>query len=149
MSFISKNLIHNIKLLSQILVSKLKSLQIRYVVVKVHGSWAEFREYYRQQVPVISPNLSSKTIFTPSFQIALLFNSLLSLNLSLQEGAKRLLAFTKRGVKTHSVSSQPHLFCTPIPDSYLHSHIHKKELIPRLTFTGLYLPKRRLSSVWL
>ncbi|OVA07863.1 tRNA/rRNA methyltransferase [Macleaya cordata] len=38
-----------------------------YVVVKIHGSWAEFRNYFRQQ-----------------------------------EGAKRLLAFTKRGTVTHS-----------------------------------------------
>ncbi|MCL7037970.1 hypothetical protein MKW94_018189 [Papaver nudicaule] len=38
-----------------------------YVVVKIHTSWAEFRNYYRQQ-----------------------------------EGAKRLLAFTKRGTSTHS-----------------------------------------------
>ncbi|RZC83113.1 hypothetical protein C5167_045901 [Papaver somniferum] len=38
-----------------------------YVVVKIHTSWAEFRNYYRQQ-----------------------------------EGAKRLLAFTKRGSWTHS-----------------------------------------------
>ncbi|XP_061370516.1 uncharacterized protein LOC133313196 [Gastrolobium bilobum] len=40
-----------------------------YVVVKVHDSWEDFRDYFRQQ-----------------------------------EGEKRLLAFTKRGTKIHSVS---------------------------------------------
>ncbi|KAL9258359.1 putative tRNA (cytidine(34)-2'-O)-methyltransferase [Drosera capensis] len=42
-------------------------LSISYVVVKVHESWAEFREYFLNQ-----------------------------------DGQKRLLAFTKRGVSTHS-----------------------------------------------
>ncbi|KAJ4970547.1 hypothetical protein NE237_003646 [Protea cynaroides] len=38
-----------------------------YVVVKIHGSWAEFKDYFRQQ-----------------------------------DGEKRLLAFTKRGITIHS-----------------------------------------------
>ncbi|KAG6391459.1 hypothetical protein SASPL_149214 [Salvia splendens] len=40
---------------------------LRYVVVKVHSSWPEFREYFKKQ-----------------------------------EGEKRLLAFTKRGINIHS-----------------------------------------------
>jgi hypothetical protein len=32
------------------------TFNVRYVVVKVHDSWMEFRDYFRQQVPFGSEN---------------------------------------------------------------------------------------------
>lgn len=41
----------------------LSSLNLRYVVVKVHDSWAEFQDYFRQQVLLISDGVFWKPCF--------------------------------------------------------------------------------------
>lgn len=68
------------------------------MVVKVHTSWAEFREYFRQQV---IPRLADDIMTL--FYLRLIFDPLINLS---QDGEKRLLAFTKRGTQIHSVSSE-------------------------------------------
>lgn len=70
---------------------------IRYVVVKVHGSWMEFREYFRQQVLFI-PKMNFRDLCLAFTLTPPVFCPLT------QDGEKRLLAFTKRGTAIHSVS---------------------------------------------
>lgn len=75
---------------------------LRYVVVKVHNSWREFQDYFRQQVFLISNSFRSFSIFF-SVVIVCLYMALSFM----QDGEKRLLAFTKRGTNIHSVCSHP------------------------------------------
>lgn len=69
------------------------------MVVKVHSSWAEFRDYFRQQVFLVLYN--GLLDLLPNASLTPFVLGPLSL---MQEGEKRLLAFTKRGTSTHSVS---------------------------------------------
>ncbi|KAL0006764.1 hypothetical protein SO802_008266 [Lithocarpus litseifolius] len=63
-----------------------------YVVVKVHDSWMEFQDYFRQQVLFFF-------FLIPKMRFS---NLSLAFCFMIQDGEKRLLAFTKRGTAIHS-----------------------------------------------
>lgn len=101
---------------------------IRYVVVKTHASWEDFKDHFTQQVCYYTWRLN-----VVSHQSLVL--SLCNFNF-LQDGEKRLLAFTKRGQKIHSVSSNPLL------QSLVVTYIYIYIFMGFLTSTFVILVKR-------
>ncbi|KAJ4799568.1 tRNA (cytidine(34)-2'-O)-methyltransferase [Rhynchospora pubera] len=68
-----------------------------YVVVKIHESWDEFRNYFREQVFRMQDMISYYLSLSLCLSISLLFYIYL-----FKAGEKRLLAFSKRGSCVHS-----------------------------------------------